>query len=262
MAESPLYSVQLAKVGEADVRGPEAFRMSRWEEWVRLVFYIVIVRAPERTILINTGPPADLTALNADWVGYLGDRRAALRVTNDECVPAVLRSHSVDPSTVDTVILTPLSAYSTGNLDLFPNAEFVISRVAWLDLMAPLDSSRAVDRALLIPFDALRSLVTDWWPRLRLVGDDEAVAAGVSVFRAGVHHKGSLAVEIATSRGTVVYSDAAYHQANIDSMCPPGLVVDLDEAFRSYARIRRDGDVILAAFDPKHLIDYPTGLVV
>ncbi len=147
----PAWSVQLVKVGESEVRGPEAFWMDRWEEWVTLFFYVLVLRSPGRTIVLNAGPPDDLSAINRVWSGYLGGERGALRVADGERLPVALAAHGVDAADVDTVLLTPLTAYTTGRLDLFERAQLCISRAAWLDLLAPPGGANpAVDRSIAI----------------------------------------------------------------------------------------------------------------
>ena len=258
----PAWSVQLVKVGESEVRGPEAFWMDRWEEWVTLFFYVLVLRSPGRTIVLNAGPPDDLSAINRVWSGYLGGERGALRVADGERLPVALAAHGVDAADVDTVLLTPLTAYTTGRLDLFERAQLCISRAAWLDLLAPPGGANpAVDRSIAIHEPALVHLVTDWWPRVRLLADEDEVAPGITVFRAGVHQRGTLAVVIETEHGTVVYSDAAYRRGNVENAHPIGLARSLDEAHASYARIAHTADIFLPAFEPGLLDEFPDGRV-
>ncbi len=259
----PPWSVQLVKVGESEVRGPEAFWMDRWDEWVTLFFYVVVLRDGDQTVLVNAGPPADLAPINAVWTGYLDGERGAMRVAESERLPAALAAHGVEPCDVDTVVLTPLTAYTTGRLELFERAELCISRAAWLDLIAPAGGgSAATDRSIAIHEPALVRLVTDWWPRVRLLEDEDEVAPGISTFRAGVHQKGTLAIVVETELGKVVYSDAAYRRGNVESAHPIGLARSLDEAYANYARIARTADVFLPGFEPALLDEFAGGRVV
>ena len=56
------YQVQVLKAGEADVRGPEVYWMSAWEDWETLYFYMLVIRGQGKTVVVNSGPPRDLTA--------------------------------------------------------------------------------------------------------------------------------------------------------------------------------------------------------
>ena len=53
--------------------------MARWDDWVTLVFYVVVIRGTARTVLVGAGPPDDLTDINRVWRAYLGDDRAQRR---------------------------------------------------------------------------------------------------------------------------------------------------------------------------------------
>jgi glyoxylase-like metal-dependent hydrolase (beta-lactamase superfamily II) len=103
--------------------------------------------------------------------------------------------------------------------------------------------------------------VTDWWPRVALLADDDEIIPGIRVFPAGVHDRGSLAVAVATGRGTVIYPDCAYHNQNLEDRHPIGIAYDLAEAYRSHDRIAEEADLFLAGFDPAHLADFPNGVV-
>jgi hypothetical protein len=257
----PHYTVRLVPVGSSYVRGPEAFWMDRWDEWVKLVFYVVAVRGGGRSILINTGPPDDLSEINRVWVGYLGDERAALSVAEAERMPGALERAGVDPATVDTVVLSPLAAYATGGLHRVPNATIALSRHGWAHFMTDATDDRIAERATRVPMGHLARLVTDWWPRVRLLEDDDQIAPGITTTRTGVHDRGSLAIRIPTARGAVVYTDSAYHNDNIERRHPVGIAYDIDEARAAYEMIAGMGDILLAAFDPAHMEHHQGGVV-
>jgi hypothetical protein len=206
--------------------------MARWDEWVSLAFYVVLVQSEERTILVNTGPPADLSALNEMWTGYAGDDRARLRVRADERLPGALEAHGVRLADVDIVVLTPLTACTVGGLELFERATIAFSRTGWIDFMAPVRGPDPTsEREGVVPAAVLRRLVTDWWPRVRLLSDEDELSPGLRIFRAGVHATGTLALYIPTGRGLVVYSDAAHVRGNVENLHPIGIARSLDEAY-------------------------------
>ena len=51
------YKIQLLKMGQCDVAGPEVYWMSHWNDWVQLYFWMVVIRGNGKTAIINTGPP-------------------------------------------------------------------------------------------------------------------------------------------------------------------------------------------------------------
>jgi len=73
------YQVQVLKMGQSDVPGPEVYWMSHWDQWLTLYFYMVVIRGGGATAIVNTGPPLDLTELNQQWASYAGPRCQMLR---------------------------------------------------------------------------------------------------------------------------------------------------------------------------------------
>ena len=73
------YEIQLLKMGQCDVAGPEVYWMSHWNEWVQLYFWMVVIRGNGKTAIINTGPPSDLTELNKRWSSGFGERGKLVR---------------------------------------------------------------------------------------------------------------------------------------------------------------------------------------
>jgi hypothetical protein len=72
------YQVDVLKMGQAEVPGPEVYWMSHFDQWLLLNFYMVVVRGHGITAIINTGPPEDLTELNRLW-GSGGSRCRMVR---------------------------------------------------------------------------------------------------------------------------------------------------------------------------------------
>ena len=120
MSASPVYRVHAVKVGEADVTVGECFALERVSDWQRLAYYLLVIEGDDRTIVVNSGPPKDLTALNDAWRSYgrtlLGGpegERLQLRVRPEEHPAEALARVGVDPAAVDDVIVTPIASYAT-----------------------------------------------------------------------------------------------------------------------------------------------------
>ena len=109
------YTVQILKMGQCQVRGPEVYWMDRWDDWEDLYFYMVVVRGEGKVIVINTGPPKDLTSLNARWTSAFGARGALVR-REEESPEMALGRLDIVPGDVDFVLITPLQAYAVGNI--------------------------------------------------------------------------------------------------------------------------------------------------
>ena len=78
--------------------------------------------AGKRVLILEAGPAEDLTAMNERWATFLGER-AAMRREPGQWMPEQLERLGIAPEEITHVLLTPLQAYTTANVPLFPNAE-------------------------------------------------------------------------------------------------------------------------------------------
>ena len=115
------YEIQVLKMGQCEVPGPEVYWMSAWDTWETLNFWMVVIRGGGKTLVINTGPPPDITALNDAWKKAI-DARSQMVRQEIERPENALAELGIKPSDVDYVLITPLQAYATGNIPLFTNA--------------------------------------------------------------------------------------------------------------------------------------------
>ena len=66
------YSLQAFNAGTFWVPGPEVYWMQRWSTREEMNILIYLIRGGGHNILINTGPPRDLMALNEAWLKFFG----------------------------------------------------------------------------------------------------------------------------------------------------------------------------------------------
>lgn len=226
-----------------------------------LVLVGMVVHAADGITLVNTGPGLHhLPAANAHWATF--DPRHQLQVAPDEEPEAALAAVGVRLEDVRRVIVTPFQLYAIGNVLRFPNAEICLSRRGWIDFHAPRWQPHPHDNRLLcIPPDVLVGLVTDAWPRVRLLEDEEELAPGLSVLWTGVHHRSSVAVKAVTAKGAVIASDAFFRYENVERMHPIGINESLEEALVAYSRIKREADILLPLYDPRVFERHPDGHV-
>ncbi|HVF28316.1 MAG TPA: hypothetical protein VM943_08765 [Pyrinomonadaceae bacterium] len=254
------YEVRVLKMGQCEVAGPEVYWMSHWDTWEMLYFYMVVIRGEGLTAIINTGPPADLTALNERWSGAFGERGTLKRDESERPLPA-LESLGISPEDVTHVLLTPLQAYATANIHLFPNAQICLSKRGWIeDFHAP-KFPMHVPRNLRIPDEALRYLMFEGHEKLRLLEDEDEIVPGIRAFWAGVHHRSSMAYVVETARGEVLVSDAFFKYGNIEKMEPLGIMESMEECFRTYERVRREADIVIPLYDPEVIARHQDGIV-
>ncbi len=254
------FSVNVASMGRMPMPAPEVFWMTGWEQWFDGTFWMVLARNGEHTILVNTGPPADLSTLNAGWAQFHPSGRVQYTRDDDEQVAAVLERFGITPEEVTHVILTPTVVYTLGGLHLFPNAEIVLSRRGWIeDVMAP-PHAHHLPREVFVPDDVLRFLLFEARDRVRLVGDEQIVP-GCSVWESLVHHRSSLAVTFDTAAGTVVATDSAFSYKNVEDNIALGIGESYAEAMATYARLRREADIVLPLYESAVAERHPGGVV-
>jgi len=254
------YTIQVMKMGECEVPGPEVYWMSDWDIWERLFFWAVLIRGGGKNILINTGPPRDLSMLNECWSKAVSPR--AQMVRQDQERPEIaLKDAGLKPEDIDYVLITPLQAYATGNLPLFTRAQICISRRGWIeDFHAP-EFEMHIPRKLRIPDESLYYLEIVAPEKLRLLNDEDEILPGLRAFWAGVHHRSSMAYCVETSQGLVVISDAFFKYRNIEQDHPLGIGESLAECKQTYSRVRKLADLTIPLYDPDVLKRIPSGKI-
>lgn len=270
------WDVQVLRLGEAEVPMPEILFMTGFHDWAIMAFPMVVARQGDEVAIINTGFPDDLTDINAYWAMAFGPeygQRTQIVRREEERPENLLASIGLTPADVTEVIITPLMPYSAANLTLFPNARYTIGRKGWINRLAPehgaiktrggtappLANYKApID--VYIPEEQLHHLLYEANHRLNLV-DEAELLPGLRVWWAGVHHRGSLAVEIDSTAGTVIASDAFFYYENVENNHYLGVGESYEEAMTVYERVRRTANHIIPMQDPKIWDRYPDGKI-
>jgi hypothetical protein len=242
-----------------EVPGPEIFWMSEWNEWLTLNLQVALIQGPGVTALINTGPPQDVSGINAMWTSVLGPR-AELKIGPGEFVTEALAQAGVSPDDITHVIVTPFQLYTTANIPLFTNAKVCVSKRGWVHYHTthahPHDS-----RWHSIPRDVLTYLVTDAWDRVQLLEDEDEVVPGIRTWFSGTHHRASIAVEVDTNDGVVCASDSFFYYENVEQDRLLGISENMYEGLTTYKRARDTAKHLLPLYDPKVFHRYPGGVI-
>ncbi len=256
------YEVRVAQVASfGKVPGAEIFWMSRFNEWHPLSALMGVIRGGGKTIVINTGPSESfLPFMNEVWRNEF-DERVQMTVNKEQKTIKVLSKFGIKPKDVDYAIVTPLQAYAIGNVDLFPNAKICLSKRGWIDFHAPKHFDPR--RKMAIPDHILTYLVFKAWNegRVHLLEDEETLLPGIHVWFAGTHHRSSMGINIQTEKGTVVFSDSMFYYGNIENNHPIGIMESLEECKDTYARIRKEANIIVPLYDPAVIKRYPHGYI-
>ncbi len=255
------YSVQAFNGGTFWVPGPEVYWMEAWNQREEMNALIYLVRGGGHNILINTGPPRDLAVINQAWVNFFGYPEAQIVRPDAQLPENLLQSAGLTPDDISLVLVTPLQAYATANIPLFPNATIAISRRGWIeDFQAPFYHLH-VPRHLRIPPDVNHYLQNEGWDKVRLLADEEEVLPGLRVFWAGVHHRSSIAVSIDTAKGRLILSDCFFKYGNIEQGRYLGVMESMMEADATWARIRKEADFFASIYDPEVFKRHPGGIL-
>jgi glyoxylase-like metal-dependent hydrolase (beta-lactamase superfamily II) len=255
------YSVQAFNAGTFWVPGPEVYWMERWNTREEMNLILYLVRGGGHNILINTGPPQDLTEINRAWLNFFGFPEAQIVRTAEQLPQNILRSQGLELDDIDTVIVTPLQAYATANIHLFRKARICISRKGWIeDFQAPYYHLH-VPRHLRIPSEVNHYLQNEGWENLHLLAEEEDIFEGLRVFWAGVHHRSSLAVCIESSKGTVIITDSFFKYGNVEQGRYLGVMESMMEADATWGRIRREAKIVASIYDPEVFTRNPGGVL-
>jgi len=255
------FSIQAFNAGTFWVPGPEVYWMEGWNRREEMNILVYLIRGGDRNILINTGPPQDLSVINQAWLDFFGYPEAQIVRTEAQLPQNILRSQGLTADDISMVLVTPLQAYATANIPLFRKATIGISRRGWIeDFQAPFYHLH-VPRHLRVPPDVNHYLQNEGWERVRLLADEEEIEPGLRVFWAGVHHRSSLAVSIDTNRGRVIITDSFFKYGNIESGRYLGVMENMMEADATWARIRKESDVFASIYDPEVFVRHPGGVV-
>lgn len=253
------YSVDVIKVGQSLVPGPEVYWMSHWNTMEQLFFYVVLIRGNGKTILVNSGTPQDLTKLNEKWEQFIGPEGRMVRDPQEEIVAALAR-YDVEPKDVDYVLVTPLQAYATANIPLFTNAKICLSKRGWKEDYHKPVFPLHVEPEFRIPADVMQYL-EEHPDVLRLIEDGEEIVPGISARWVGVHHRSSMAYCIDSPKGTVIVSDCFFTYNNLEKREPLGIQESMQECFAAYEWINKTADIAIPLYDPEVLQRYPKGKV-
>ena len=254
------FEVQLLKMGQCDVMGPEVYWMSHWNDWVQLYFWMAVIRGNGKTAIINTGPPADLTELNERWSSGFGERGKLVREEGERPLNA-LAALGIKPSDVDYVLITPLQIYATANIQLFPNAEVCISKRGWIEDFHAETFPMHVPRKLRVSDETLRYLMFEGHEKVRLLEDEDQIMPGLEAFWIGVHHRSSMCYVVETAKGRVGISDCLFKFANLEAGEPLGIQESLEEYHHACKRIKRETEIFIPLYEPDVLKRFPNGKI-
>lgn len=186
-------------------------------------FFFWVVRNHDRTWVVDTGCTPEVAVT----------RNKTVTCT----VPDGLARLGVDPAEVQGVVVTHGHWDHTGNLDLFDNAEFVMSGVE-LDFWSGPFSDRQQFRRVKEDVDVQRLGKLDADGRLTRFAGTHDAAPGISLIEVGGHTPGQVIVTVSGESGPVLLASDAVHYYDEVTLDRPFLIVsDLPRMYEAYDRI-------------------------
>lgn len=205
------------------------------------------VKGPAGTFVIDTGySPATARKLGRELL----------------CDPVdALRDIGIEPETAQTVILTHLHYDHAGNLDRFPNAEFIVHEAE----MAYVTSRHVQEPPVAFAYhvDHVVEIVrAHYASRTRLLSGDTILAPGLELYHVPGHSPGHMCLRIWTRRGWLLLAiDAAHFLRNVTLRRPFPLYLDIDQVFRGFDRIAElqpDPELVICGHDADVIERYPS----
>jgi glyoxylase-like metal-dependent hydrolase (beta-lactamase superfamily II) len=211
-----------------------------------------LIEGTRRITIVDTGlgPIDDVQEMQHRY----GIEFVATRSEEQDLVAGLAR-HGVAPSDVEVVVLTHLHFDHVGNVELFPNARFVVQRDELALGLAPPRWA-----TFYYPEDARRlHAIVD---RFDVIDGDATIEPGLRLIKLGGHTPGQMATVVDTLAGRVcLASDAAYNYRNLELDWPNGSFWDLAAVLRGYQRMRAEADIIVPNHDWRYRERFPTGTI-
>lgn len=162
--------------------------------------YVYLIEGENKKILVDTGvmDPGPSGIYNGIYIKEAGP----------QAVCAELSKHGVKPEEIDTVILTHLHFDHTANLDLFPQAVFIVqeSEVKYAQNPLPIQKGDY--------FPGISELINKY--QVVTVDGSGWIAPGVAVIHAPGHTPGFQVVAVETADGKyIIAGDLVYMSLNL-----------------------------------------------
>jgi glyoxylase-like metal-dependent hydrolase (beta-lactamase superfamily II) len=223
---APQYEIFAIKYAEADRTAHENFLMPDPHDGpMPMDYFVWLIRGEGHTVLVDTG---------FNEARARARKRKLLR-----CPTKGLAVLGVKAEAVRTVVVSHLHYDHAGNLDLFPNAEFVIQD-AEVDFATGRYMRYLPARQAFEADDVTRLVHANYAGQVRFFDGDGELFPGINLHLVGGHSRGLQAVSVNTRRGLVVLaSDAAHYYANITRGNPFPIVADVPQNCESHERLFR-----------------------
>jgi glyoxylase-like metal-dependent hydrolase (beta-lactamase superfamily II) len=256
-----IYTLRALYAARQESPGPVWYYIGKIGEWRNLFFYYWLIQGGDHNILVDTGvpfnKPVDFDILNKSHQ-YVDERCAhpADLVTGP---PEALAKAGLTVDDIDTILITSMSSYATGNIEMFKNAEIYMSKLGWNNITQG-DEMGIYDTRVFFPRETMTYLEGPGKARINLVGDEQELYPGLTLWWCGAHHRGSMGVSVMTTKGKVSFADFVFVFENIEEKRPIGALESLGEWNQAYDKLM-NADIALPIHDERLFDRYPGGVI-
>lgn len=181
-----------------------------------------------------------------DIAEYQKAEPGAAQSDDQEITAALDKYLGWKPEEIDIVINTHLHVDHCGCNYKFKNAEFYIQRAEWHEAFHPL-----VPEAPFYDVPAFDKTAVNYFQWKFLDGDFD-VLPGCKIITTPGHTRGHQSVLFNTDVGVVCVSgDIANVAENVNGNLEPNIVIEVEQTYKSFERIRRDADWIIPGHEPQ-----------
>jgi len=210
--------------------------LTNMEEMVETYACIWYIEGAKERILVDAGGSAETMLRRGHSAEHIASPQDALKKLG------------LSPDKIDIVICTHLHNDHMELGHLYKNAKFIIQKKEMEANSNPhsLEAPRCVSKNLL---EGLNFQVVD---------GDARIAEGVRVLFTPGHTRGGQSIAVDTAKGKVIISGLCTIRNNFEPpepiskllpIIPPGIHLDVREAFASLMRIKKEADIIVPLHD-------------
>ncbi len=250
------YRIHALNAGTITVDRSLFTTMRGYGQPIQCPVVVWLIEGQGRQIVVDTGapPPGEAPTVTV------------FRQTEEQRVERALAAVGVDVADVETVVLTHLHWDHCTAAPLFGKARFIVQRSELAYAAAPLPVHNR-------PYGGNAGVTASYLPRdgrVQIVDGDYQLCEGVRLLHLPGHSPGMQGVLVDTQRGRVLIAgDNVPLYANWEGepglrRIPNTLHVNLEDYERSFRRMERLADYVIAGHDPRNLSergeDGPPGL--
>ncbi|WP_142826697.1 N-acyl homoserine lactonase family protein [Planococcus soli] len=244
-----VYEVFAIKYAAREARASEHFygRSDPHEDGsMPMDYFIWVAKSNTHTVVIDAGFTEAVAARR---------KRDFLR-----CPIETLGSLDIKAEDVKHVIVTHMHYDHIGNLEKFPDAQFILQEAEMM-FWAGKNASRKEFRKLVEAEDVLHLVKENLEGRVDFVSGIKEIVPGITVYGTGGHSAGLQFVKVQTVEGNVILmSDVSHFYANFEQERPYPIIHDLSKMYEAFDLVRSVSDeatIRVPGHDPKVMERFP-----